>query len=349
MNWQQRTGRLIRSILIVSTIILSGSTTAHAAQPSSQQSTKIQATLDQNHANAVVLVGDSANNPQVFIANHGRHAFALNAHQFFPIASFQKSVTGVAVQQLINEHQLKLHQKIHHYFPGMRQTRHITIQELMTHTSGLVDVRQIANKPIKTQKQNVEFIEHNYRRISKPGQWHYANINYGLLAVIVSRGSLENYQEYIKEHILAPNHIRGMLFFNQVNTVKKMRRIALSPTSIVRRDNPWRFLQLEMSAEFGAGQLLATPTSYWQFVQKAILGDHHILKVYRDQSRRPRAHYYAGFYLSPNELHANGAFKGYACTVFVNLKNRRTIMIFTNNLGLSRCRQVAQRLKAIYL
>lgn len=349
MFFHRRTWRIIKAAVAGIALLIGPVATVYAAQPTSRQAAKIRTTLHDNHANAVVLAGNSASHPAVFRSRHGRKAFALNAHQLFPIASFQKSVTGVAVQQLINQHQLKLHNKVRHYIPGLRYTRHVTVEELMTHTSGLVDVRQIAQKPIKTQKQNVNFVEHNYRRISRPGQWHYANINYGLLAMIVSKVSLEDYQAYVKEHILRPNNIRGMLFFNQVQTVKRMRHVAPSPTSVARRDNPWRFLQLEMSAEFGAGQLLATPTSYWQFIQKAILGDHKVAKAYRQRSHQRHAHYYAGFYLATNQLHANGAFKGYACTVFVNLKNHRAIMIFTNNLGLRQCRHVAQRLSNIYL
>lgn len=350
MTLYQRISRIIE-VGLAACLLLTGGTamTANAAQPSNAQSSKIRATLNRHHANAVVLAGNSPQNPAIYYGQHGPRAFYLNAHQLFPIASFQKSITGVAVQQLINQHQLSLHRKVRHYLPGLRDTRHIRIDQLMTHTSGLVDVRQIAQKPIKSQKQNVNFLEHNYRRISKPGTWHYANINYGLLAMIVSKVSLENYQEYVKEHILQPNHIHGMFFFNQVQTPRAMRHIAPSPSSVARRDNPWRFLQLEMSAEFGAGQLLATPASYWQFIQKAILGDDQVVSAYRHRSKAKHAHYYAGFYLTPNQVHANGAFKGYACTVFANLKNHRTIMIFTNNLGLRQCRQVAQQISNIYL
>ena len=33
----------------------------------------------------------------------------------------------------------------------------------------------------------------------------------------------------------------------------------------------WRYLQREMSAEFGAGQIVATPNSYWKFINQVVL------------------------------------------------------------------------------
>lgn len=316
-----------------------------ASPVSASQKRAMQTTLNHADANAIVVAGKNANNPTV-LANHAqvKRVGKLRPTQLFPIASFQKSVTGLAIQQLINQHQLKLHQRLHRFFPKLPHSRQITVADLLTHKSGLVDVHQIAQRPIQTQKQNINFTEHNFRVVGRPGKWRYANINYGLLAMIVSKVSLANYQDYVREHIIEPNHIHGMVFFNQLKSARDLAPSA-APLGVGRRQNPWYYLQLEMSVEFGAGQLLGTPLSYWQFLQKAVLNDHHVVAKYRQASKQPATrHYYAGFYFQGKQIHANGAFRGYSCTVFANLRTHQAVMIFTNNLNLMKCRSLGNQL-----
>lgn len=237
------------------------------------------------------------------------------------------------------------------YLPQVQNSQQITIRNLLTHTSGLADRSQIAERPLRSQKASMKFTEQNYQVINQPGQWHYANVNYGLLAIIVSKVSHQSYQTYVKKHIFKPNHITGMKFFNQLSSAKQIspsltdQKFKLDP----QESDPWRYLQREMSAEYGAGQILATPTSYWQFINKVILNQNGILKQYQQisfsNSDNP---YYGGFYLHPNELHANGSYDGYACTIFANAKKKQTIILFSNNITLKQCRNLGYDLYHIY-
>lgn len=88
----------------------------------------------------------------------------------------------------------------------------------MMHTSGLADVNRIAPQPITSEKANWQFTMHNYQVRSQPGQWHYANVNYGLLAMVVAKASHQSYQRYVQKHIFNYYNLPNLKFFTQASS-----------------------------------------------------------------------------------------------------------------------------------
>lgn len=318
-----------------------------------QQTQAIQQRLKQANANAIVLVGQGTH--PTIITNraiiNGQKAPAINPRQLFPIASFQKTITGIAVQQLINNHQLSLNTKLSKYLPDVANSNQITLRQLMTHTSGLADAARITPQPITTQAGNWQFARHNYRVRSQPGQWHYANVNYGLLAIVVAKASHQSYPQYIQRHIFRCYHLHQMKFFEHatakdvVPSLTAAQHHRLDPNE----NNNWRYLKREMSAEYGAGQVLATPQNYWQLVQKTILNQQRIGRQYQQVRFKAGDNpYYGGVYLHQSAIHANGSYAGYACTMFADAKSKKTIILFSNNITLKQCRQLGYDLDQLY-
>lgn len=326
---------------------------AKASTITTHQRQAIKDALKRENANAIVMVGSTKKT--IIVSNQvtvgeGKAA-TVSTNKLFPIASFQKAITGIAIQQLINQHQLSLNTKLSKYLPEIPNSQQITVRNLLTHTSGLADRSQIAKQPLRSENESVQFTKQNYKVINQPGQWHYANVNYGLLAIIVSKVSHESYETYVKKNIFKANNLKGMKFFNQLKSPKQLnpsltdQQFKLDP----QETDSWRYLQREMSAEFGAGQILATPTSYWQFINNVVLRKKGILKEYQHIKFQANDNpYYGGFYLHPNELHANGSYDGYACTIFANTKTNQIIILFSNNITLKQCRNLGYDLYHIY-
>lgn len=316
-------------------------------------SSQIRQVLKKQKVNGIVLINGSVNKPHVIshqVTINGHKAKAIKANHLFPVASFQKAITGVAIQQLINDHRLSLNTKLSRYLPNVPNARQITIGNLLSHTSGLDDARRIAPYPIKNEHALIRFTETNGKAISKPGTWHYANVNYGLLAIIISKVSHESYSQYVKRHIFKPNGLKEMLFYNQMQSPEsltetlKMRKHMTRPTGIIN----WRYLQREMSAEFGAGQILSTPRAYWRFINKSILEQPRILAAYKNAQVWGNVPYYGGFYTRKHGLHTNGSYRGYVCTVFTDTKDKKTIILFSNNITLKQGRRLGYKLYQIY-
>lgn len=326
--------------------------TSHAAQVTNHQRVAIKSALKHQDANAIVLVGSTHH--QIVITNRASNGAgkvpAINQNRLFPIASFQKAITGIAIQQLINQHKLSLNDKLSTYLPQIQNSQQITIRNLLTHTSGLGDVQQIAPRVLLSTHENEAFTKNNYKVLRQPGTWHYANVNYGILAMIISKVTGQSYYTYVKKNIFKPYRLSGMSFFNDITSKRRLTPSLTDADFKFDRNetNSWRYLRRQMSAEYGAGQILATPQSYWQFIQILLQND-RLLKQYQkmtfQQSATP---YYGGFYIHPNELHANGSYDGYACTVFINTHSDRVIMLFSNNITLKQCRSLGYDIYHLY-
>lgn len=342
-------------LTVLSLNLVSSTALASSQAISQQQRSEIRQEMENRHANATVLIGKT-DQPTV-ISNHVEtkdgKAKPISIHRLFPIASLEKGITGVALQQQFNNGTLSPRTKLAKYLPQVDNSKRITIFHLLTHTSGLADAHNIAPYPIKTTKGNVRFTEHNYRVVNHdPGVWFYANVNYGLIAIMISKVTHQDYHQYVEDHIIKSNHIQGMKFFDQLKNNKDVTPVLVKEDFILdpHETNSWRYLEREMSAEYGAGQIMTTPLGYWQFIHRALLDKPKIRNKYRQATHDVHTEpaYYNGFYLKPDELHANGFTDGYTCTVYTNLTNRRTFVVFSNNISLQKCRDLAARIEQIY-
>lgn len=145
----------------------------------------------------------------------------IRAVDHFRIASITKSFVGTLILQLVQEHRLRLRDRLSRWVPFIPYARQITIRQLLNHTSG---VRDFQENPVL-----IDAIVHQPRRVWTPWQlvrlslfeppyfapgrgYHYSNTNYvllGLIAAMVTRHSLR-YQ--LRRHIFGPLSLRQTSF-----------------------------------------------------------------------------------------------------------------------------------------
>ncbi|GGH66595.1 hypothetical protein GCM10011379_20930 [Filimonas zeae] len=129
----------------------------------------------------------------------------------FNLGSVSKTFTSVAVLQLMEKGKLKLDDHFISFFPEFPFAE-ITISQLLSHTSGLIDYQifegphQKDPKQIYTLKDLIPAIKADNRALRwKPGErWNYSNTGYGLLALLVEKLSGEAFQDYLNKHVFLP-------------------------------------------------------------------------------------------------------------------------------------------------
>ncbi len=133
----------------------------------------------------------------------------------FNIASNGKQFTALAILLLIDAKKISLTDDIRKYlpeiYPGMKQQ--ITIQHLLTHTSGIRDVYDLWSlqgltwwKHLFANKDALELIAKQKELNAKPGSiYRYSNTNYILLACIIERISGKSFVEFTNEMFRALN------------------------------------------------------------------------------------------------------------------------------------------------
>jgi CubicO group peptidase (beta-lactamase class C family) len=132
----------------------------------------------------------------------------LRADTPFYIASVAKQFTATAIMMLVEQGRLGYDDKLVKFFPefkGFAST--ITIRQLLTHTSGLIDHLDVIrdNNAGWTNKDVVELLLRENRVLFEPGEKSsYSNSGYVLLAMVVEKISAQKFSAFLKKNIFTP-------------------------------------------------------------------------------------------------------------------------------------------------
>jgi CubicO group peptidase (beta-lactamase class C family) len=129
----------------------------------------------------------------------------------YRIASITKLFTSTAVMQLRDKGKLSIHDPITDYLPwfeiGDRKGAPITIENLITHTSGLP--REAAGPywttlDFPTKEEIIENLPTQEHPLAPWRKWKYSNLALSLAGYIVEEASGLPYEEYVEKHIFKP-------------------------------------------------------------------------------------------------------------------------------------------------
>ena len=136
----------------------------------------------------------------------------IGINTLFNVGSISKTFVAFGILQLAKENKLTIDDDIYKYFPDFKDSsiaKKIKIHHLLTHSSGLPDIRNVQGDSIffLTAKD-----EENWAPIKKadslefePGErFHYSNPAFNALALIIEKVSGMKWQEYIQKNILMP-------------------------------------------------------------------------------------------------------------------------------------------------
>jgi len=127
----------------------------------------------------------------------------------FQIGSNTKQFTAEVILQLAMEKKLELQDKLSRYFPGYPNGNHITIEQLLNHTSGIYcytnDSTFLGRIAEPISKSDLFSLFQDKPLGFTPGsQFAYSNSNYILLGYIIEAVTGEKYERVVRERILKP-------------------------------------------------------------------------------------------------------------------------------------------------
>jgi CubicO group peptidase (beta-lactamase class C family) len=151
----------------------------------------------------------------------------LNSRSNFRMASVSKQFTAAAILLLEKQGKLSLNDHIIKFFPDFTSVgKTITIQHLLTHSSGIWDYESELPDTLQTPLSDTDVmnliknINHTY---FPPGTaFRYSNSAYCLLALIVEKVSGQSFAIFLKEQIFAPLGMKQTIVY-EFNTPIKNR------------------------------------------------------------------------------------------------------------------------------
>lgn len=135
---------------------------------------------------------------------------ALTIHHQVRIASVTKQFAAVAILQLAEAGKLKIGDSIQEYVAFPVKEHSITIEHLLTHTSGIADFTRSAAYTPEAYARDISLPElialfANEPLEFAPGtKWSYSNSGYILLTAIIEKASGQTWPDYAREHLFEP-------------------------------------------------------------------------------------------------------------------------------------------------
>jgi CubicO group peptidase (beta-lactamase class C family) len=222
----------------------------------------------------------------------------LKSDSLFWIASMTKPVTSVAAMMLVEQGKLDLAAPVSQYLPELkdllvgvektdttgkaglvleRQTRPMTVRDLLSHTSGLVHPKQgntavhrlNSQRTARSDQTLAEFVTSIAKLplAHQPGEiWEYSDWGLDVLARIVEVASGEPFDQFLETSIFKPLHMVDTGFY--VPEAKLSRLVDPAPEGrdpLFDVTSPRRYFS-------GAGGLVSTAPDYLRFCQMLLNG-----------------------------------------------------------------------------
>jgi D-alanyl-D-alanine carboxypeptidase len=271
----------------------------------------------------------------------------------YEIASLTKAFTAMAIVQLEADGKLKVTDPVaKYYLPAPAAWKTITIDELLTHTSG------IPNNQIKDFSKGItvpytlgELIATFRDRPLQftPGtDWAYTNTEYYLLAYIIENLSGEKYGDYLAHHIFEP---LGMKDSGFAPTTAVVRHLA---EGYVRDGTGFRHRDyFDRSVEIGAGGVYSTVNELLRWDQ-ALDSNKLISASYgkRIFQAKNKGSYGYGWFVTDDHgqprIWHEGSDPGYAAFI-IRRPAQRLLIIVLSNIEDAPVREIATKLEDLAL
>lgn len=195
----------------------------------------------------------------------------MRVENVFRIGSITKQFTAIAILQLMEEGKLNLQDEISRFIPDYpSQVNKITIEHLLTHTSGILDYTairdtlQTGNSDL-SPTQMIDRFKNLPLRFAPGTKWEYSNSGYFLLGYIIEKISGKTYGSYLEDNIFKP---LAMTSSQYANDRKLIRNRVNGYTA--GREGYENAAYLSMTQPYAAGSILSTVQDLFKW-QQAVL------------------------------------------------------------------------------
>jgi CubicO group peptidase (beta-lactamase class C family) len=142
-----------------------------------------------------------------------------DSNTVFLIGSVTKQFTALVILKLQEEGKLSVHDKLDKYFPEFKYSNKITLENLLTHTSGMYDYvgdidaedSAISCHPVDKQMVLDRVFKHGL--YFTPGtKFRYCNSGYYLLGQIIAKVTGKSYEQNVRDIIFMPLQMTHSFF-----------------------------------------------------------------------------------------------------------------------------------------
>jgi len=177
----------------------------------------------------------------------------------FRLGSITKQFTAVSILMLAQEGKLGLQDEITKFLPDYpTQGRKITVEHLLTHTSGIQSYTDLAEwlplwRKDFTVKELIDLFKDKPMQFEPGERWVYNNSGYILLGAVIEKVSGESYEQFVDGRIFKPLGMKSSYYGSTERVIP--RRV---PGYQMGKGGFVNAPYLSMTQPYAAGSLLST-------------------------------------------------------------------------------------------
>ena len=221
----------------------------------------LTAYASQNKLNGSVLVAQKGKiiYEKGFGYRNAEQKIPNDVNSIFQIGSITKQITAAVIMQLQQEGKLSVKDKLSKYFSGFVNGDKITIENLLTHTSGIhnyTDDSVVMKSDLAKHYSQQEMLKlfAGYSPDFEPGMnWRYSNSGYSILGYIIEKVEKKPYEKVVRQRIFQPLLMTnsGFDFTNLSSPNKTKGYFSINP-------NPMPAPIMDSTIAYSAGAIYST-------------------------------------------------------------------------------------------
>ncbi len=295
-------------------------------------SNQLDRTIDQAQVSGSFLA--IKNNQVVLMKNYGnaKNISDNPLETTYMMGSAQKFITATMLMTLIEKEKISLDTPLSEYYPEITNSQNITIDQMLSMTSGLVLKEKL--KETKSKKESIEYVLQNVS-YEDQDKWHYSDVNYFLLATIIERLTNESYEQYFNDTIKTPLDLTHIGFYNEVDGDTHLVPSYYKDNQNNLKKEPVKISDASYINELGTGNIYTSASDLLTIIQAVIDGriiSPDTLSKTLEKKPAPYSYNYkAGMYDREDNYYSHGIFRGYETVILFN-KDASNVTIFLSNI-----------------
>ncbi len=257
--------------------------------------------------------------------------------------------TGIAVLQQMERGKLSLDDDITKYIPEFpMQGRHVTIRQLLNHTSGIVDYHYLGD-PIEATSREPKALDEvmalyaGRKWVNEPGtKWDWSISGFQLLVTIVERVTGQSFADYVQQNIFLPAGVKSTSYCDDFSLVH-----GLAHSYRKRGDSyvPANENDMAYNADLRFCSTVSDLYRLWRAIQDKKLIRTESFKLMSTAEgaaaqmspQDPKAQYGFAMILNHEEEHRrigqHGSLLGYSGSLYDFPEDQLTVIVLTNTEG----------------
>ncbi len=280
---------------------------------------ELEGTISQYGVSGTILA--IKDNKVVLHNNYGKALeYSSNSlESTYMIASVQKLITSIMLMNLIEDGKIDLDTKLSTYYPNIPNSENITIDQMLSMTSGLFLSEKLSGTMSK--EQSIEYVVNNvtYEPLEK---WKYSDVNLLLFGAIIEKLSCVSYEEYFEKKIKTPLELEHTGFYDVYNPPLTMIPSYKMDDYGNVDPTPLFYSESSLINELGTGNMYISTGDLVILLQglfdEKLVPKDIIKKVFTRNPASVSYTYKAGLYDQDTNYYGHGVFRGNEPTLVVN-------------------------------